>query len=266
MYLTDTHCHLNLNQFDNDLNAVLIRSAETGIRRILVPGIDLESSRKAVQLAESFPQIFAAVGIHPNTPDAWQSDTYTELKALALHPKVAAIGEIGLDNHWHDTDSSYQKKILQAQLDLAAEVQKPVVIHSREAFNDLVPILNAWTDTLQSVKSPLAGRPGVLHAFEGDSEDAGNAIKAGFFIGLAGPITFQNARIKHQLAIDCPLVNIVIETDAPYLTPHPYRGQRNEPARVALVAAKLAELKQVSFDKIIETTTVNANRLFSWSN
>lgn len=265
MYFTDTHCHLNLNQFDQDRDAVLLRSAKAGIRRILVPGIDLDTSRSAVQLAECYPQIFAAVGIHPNTPDAWHPETYAELKSLAMHPKVVAIGEIGLDNHWHDTTPSYQKLILQAQLDLAAEAQKPVVIHSREALGEILPILQAWSNNLNSTDSSLRGRSGVMHSFEGNSEDAALAIQAGFFIGMAGSITFQNARVKHQLAVDCPLTNILIETDSPYLTPHPFRGQRNEPARVALVAAKLAELKHSGLETIAEATTSNANRLFSWS-
>lgn len=262
MYFTDTHCHLNLNQFDNDLEAVILRSVEAGVRRIIVPGIDLETSHKAVSLAEEFPQIFAAVGIHPNTPDAWHADTLQELKTLAQHPRVVAIGEIGMDNHWHDTDPGYQMQILLAQLDLAAEVQKPVILHSRNALEDLLPVVQTWAKGLESTSSPLSGRAGVMHSFEGNITEAELAIKAGFFIGLAGPITFQNARDKHQLASDLPLISILIETDAPYLTPHPFRGQRNEPANVVHVARKLADLKQMDLEQISETTTINASQLF----
>lgn len=265
MFLTDTHCHLNLNHFDNDLEAVLQRSFDAGVRKILVPGIDLDSSRKAVNLAEQFPQVFAAVGIHPNTPDAWNAGTIRELEELARHPRVAAIGEIGLDNHWDDTDPDYQIKILREQLELADDVQKPVVLHSRDAVNDLLPIVQAWSAELETAGSPLAGRAGVMHAFEGNSDDAGQATQAGFFIGLAGPITFANARVKHQLAKELPLVNILIETDAPFLTPHPYRGQRNEPANVAIVARTLADLKEMDQEQIAEATTTNAYQLFHWS-
>lgn len=265
MYITDSHCHLNLNQFDNDLDAVLLRSTEAGIGRILVPGIDLETSRRAVQLAERYPQVFAAVGIHPNTPNAWQTETYAELKALALHPRVVAIGEIGLDNHWHETEPSYQTHTLQAQLELAADIQKPVVLHSRDSITALMSILHNWSLRLIKDGSPLIGRAGVLHAFEGNSDDAREASQYGFFIGLGGPITFHNAREKHQLAIDVALDNTLIETDAPFLAPLPHRGQRNEPAYVALVARRLAELRQVDLEHITTTTTTNANRLFSWS-
>lgn len=265
MFLTDTHCHLNLNQFDNDLEAVLQRSFDAGVRKILVPGIDLDSSRKALHLAEQFPQVFAAVGIHPNTPDAWNAGTIRELEELARHPRVAAIGEIGLDNHWDDTKPDYQIKILREQLELAADVQKPVVLHSRDAIHELLPIVLEWSASLKTAGSPLAGRAGVMHAFEGNTDNAGNAAQAGFFIGLAGPITFANARDKHQLAKELPLVNILIETDAPFLTPHPYRGQRNEPANVAIVARTLADLKQLDQEQIAEATTTNADQLFLWS-
>ena len=262
MYFTDSHCHLNLNQFDNDLEAVILRSVEAGVRRIVVPGIDLETSHQAVSLAERFPQIFAAVGIHPNTPDAWHADTLRELKSLAQHPRVVAIGEIGMDNHWHDTDPVYQMQILQTQLDLAAEVQKPVILHSRDAMEKLLPVVLAWANDLQSDSSPLSDRAGVMHSFEGSITEAEIATKAGFFIGLAGPITFHNARNKHELATDLPLINILIETDAPYLSPHPFRGQRNEPANVVLVARKLADLKQMDLEQISEATTINSNQLF----
>ncbi len=230
-----------------------------------MPGIDLDTSRKAVELAERFPQLFAAVGIHPNTPDARIEETLQEIKSLARHPKVAAIGEIGLDDHWHDTDPAYQRRILMEQLDIAAQIQKPVVLHSRDSIETLLPMIQAWSAKLAGTNSPLENRAGVLHAFEGSLEQATQAAQAGFFIGLGGAITFQNARDKHQIANELPLVNIVIETDAPYLTPHPHRGKRNEPANVVLVARKLAELKRMELDQIAEATTRNANHLFLWS-
>jgi len=158
VFLTDTHCHLNLNQFNNDLEEVLERARVAEIGRILVPGIDLESSRKAVELADRYPEVYAAVGIHPNVGSDWQPGAMKALEDLAAHPKVVAIGEIGLDNHWKDTDPKLQREILLAQLDLAAQVEKPAVLHSREALADLLPLLNNWSEKLREANSSLVGR------------------------------------------------------------------------------------------------------------
>lgn len=266
MSLTDTHCHLNLNQFDTDLKEVILRAKEIGVDRILVPGIDLETSRKAVYLADQFTQVYAAVGIHPNTVDGWPDDCLTQLKTLAEHPKVVAIGEIGLDNHWDDTNQEYQERILREQLALASDLQKPVLVHSRDALEVLFPILDEWVTSLAVANSPLLNRAGVLHAFEGNLDQAARAIQAGFFIGLAGPITFRNAPDKHRLAREVPLEKILIETDSPYLTPHPFRGRRNEPAYVREVAKALSDFQKMDLEIILETTTRNAETLFYWSN
>jgi len=263
--LTDSHCHLNLNQFNNDLDAVLERARANGVQRILVPGIDLETCRLAVHLAESYPGVYAAVGIHPNAGSDWQPTTLKEIETLANHPRVAAIGEIGLDNHWKDIDPGLQREILLAQLELAARVKKPVVLHSREALEELWPILQNWTDKLIRFDSPLAGRAGVLHSYEGDISMAEKARKIGFFISIAGPVTFQNAAEKHELARLHPLENLLIETDAPYLTPHPYRGQRNEPANVMLVAQAIATIRNIPLEEVADATTRNADKLFNWS-
>lgn len=265
MIFTDSHCHLNLNQFNNDLDAVLERALDNGVQQILVPGIDLETCRLAVRLAETHPGVYAAVGIHPNAGSDWQPEALKEIENLANHPRVAAIGEIGLDNHWKDTDPGLQREILLAQLELAGQVKKPVVLHSREALDDLWPILQTWTDELVRSNSPLASRAGVLHSYEGDAAAAENAHQIGFYISLAGPVTFQNAVEKHELASQHPLENLLIETDAPYLTPHPYRGQRNEPAYVALVAQAIAKIRNISLEDVAEATTRNADKLFHWS-
>ena len=265
MFLTDTHCHLNLNQFNNDLEEVLDRARSAGIGRILVPGIDLETSRKAVELADRYPEVFAAVGIHPNIGGDWHPGVLKALKDLAAHPKVVAIGEIGLDNHWKDTDPLLQQEILLAQLDLAAQVEKPAVLHSREALNDLLPTLNNWSEELRKANSPLTGRAGVLHSYEGELIQAEQARRAGFFISIAGPLTYKNAADKHLLAREHPIENLLIETDAPYLTPHPHRGTRNEPAFVALIAQALSDHRQMEIEQVIEVTTRNASNLFNWS-
>jgi len=263
--LTDTHCHLNLKQFDTDLEKVISRAKDAGVERILVPGIDLESSRKAVSLASQFSQTYAAVGVHPNTEDGWPDDCLSQLNAISRHPKVVAIGEIGLDNHWKDTNPAYQERIFREQLNLAAHLQKPVLVHSRDALDNLFPILQEWAASLTTAQSPLLSRAGVLHAFEGSLEQANQAIQIGFFIGLAGPITFRNAPEKHLLAQELPLERILIETDSPYLTPHPFRGTRNEPAYVHEVAKALADFQKVDLEKILKQTAHNAETLFYWS-
>lgn len=265
MFLTDTHCHLNLNQFNNDLEEVLERARVAEIGRILVPGIDLESSRKAVELADRYPEVYAAVGIHPNAGSDWQPGAMKALEDLAAHPKVVAIGEIGLDNHWKDTDPKLQREILLAQLDLAAQVEKPAVLHSREALADLLPLLNNWSEKLREANSSLVGRAGVLHSYEGDLATAQQARRAGFFISIAGPLTYKNAVDKHLLAREHPIENLLIETDSPYLTPHPHRGTRNEPAFVARIAQALSDHRQMEIEQVIEVTSRNASNLFNWS-
>ncbi len=241
------------------------RAQANGVEHILVPGIDLETCRLAVHLAETYPQLYAAVGIHPNAGNEWLPETIAEVESLAKNPRVAAIGEIGLDNHWKDTDPQVQREILLAQLELAARLKKPVVLHSREALGDLWPILMTWTNDLIYSQSPLVGRAGVLHSYEGDLAGAEQARQAGFFISLAGPVTYQNAADKHALASQHPLENLLIETDSPYLTPHPHRGQRNEPSNVLLVAQAIANIRNIPLEQVAEATTRNADKLFNWS-
>lgn len=265
MLLTDTHCHLNLNQFNSDLEVVLDRARQAGVTRLLVPGIDVKTSKKAIALAENHSDVYAAVGIHPNIGIEWNPADIAAIEKLAAHPKVAALGEIGLDNHWKETDPALQVQILLAQLDIARRVNKPVVLHSREALVSLWPILQRWSAELSAVHSTLEGRLGVLHSYEGDLDLAEKARTFGFFISLAGPVTYPNASEKHALAVHHPLENLLIETDSPYLSPQTHRGQRNEPANVVLVAAKIAEVRKMDVAKVAEMTSMNAAKLFNWS-
>ncbi len=264
MFLCDTHCHLNLNIFEADLESVLARSRQAGLERILVPGIDLPTSRTAVRLAEQWPEIYAAVGIHPNDGLTWKSDTLTELRELARHPRVCAIGEIGLDFYRDRCPRNVQADVLRQQLDLAGELGLPVVIHNRDAFEDLFPILSAWAHDLQSPGSPQADRPGVLHSFDGSLEQAESLIDLNFLIGLNGPVTFKNAHDRHLAARELPLDVLLLETDAPFLTPHPHRGERNEPSFIQYINGKIADLRGISANLTAETTSNNAQRLFSW--
>jgi TatD DNase family protein len=273
MTLTDTHCHLDLEQFDADRDAVIQRAINAGVTRILIPSLTGTSSRAAVKLAESNPMLYAAVGVHPNEAETWDGQTISALKELAAQSlKVVAIGEIGLDYYWNKSPRQEQISILKEQLNLAAELELPVVIHSREkddaehggCAEDLIKILEEWVSGLGSRNEALAQPPGVLHSFSGSSETAKRAIHLGFYIGVTGPITYKSAEKKRQVIGNVPLERLLIETDAPYLTPEPHRGKRNEPAFVNHIADKIAEIKSRTPQEVASATSKNAARLFSW--
>jgi len=264
-FLTDTHCHLNLNIFQEDMAGFLNRAWEAGIERILIPGIDVETSRLALALAEQHTNLYAAVGVHPGDAASWKNDTLAMLTELAQHPKTIAIGEIGLDYFRDRSPRPLQREVFHQQLDLATELELPVIIHNRDSFEDLWSDLAAWHEELVRNGSALAIRPGVLHSFDGELSTAQAAMEKGFFIGISGPVTFKNARDRQGVVADLPLNKILIETDAPYLTPHPFRGRwPNEPAHVALVAEKIAELHRKPIDTIAQATWENAAQLFDW--
>jgi TatD DNase family protein len=264
-FLTDTHCHLNLAVFEDQLPKILERAWEQGVNRILIPGIDIETSRKAVALADLHPNLFAAVGVHPGDAATWKPDSVSQLRELAQHPKAAAIGEIGLDYYRDRSPRDVQRNVFEAQLELAADLNLPVVIHNREAMDDLWSTLTAWQAQLAVSGSPLAERPGVLHSYDGSLSSAQQAIEKGFFIGISGPVTFKNASERQNVAASLPLDHLLIETDAPYLTPQPHRGQwPNEPAFVSFIAEKIAALHQQPVQTVLQTTWENAANLFHW--
>jgi len=263
--LADTHCHLYFELFREDLQEVLERSKASGITCIMIPGIDLETSRQAVALTESHPGLYAAVGFHPNDiSGGWTQNTLKELETLARHPKVRAIGEIGLDYYRDRTPRNVQQEVFKVQLDLAADLELPVIIHNRDALQDLWPILSDWQSQLERSGSQIAHRPGVLHSFEGDLETANLVIQHHFLIGVSGPVTFKNAKDRQLVIARLPLEALLLETDAPFLTPHPFRGRRNEPARIVNIAKKLAELKLLAVEEIAFQTSKNAELLFQW--
>ena len=264
MQICDTHCHLNLNNFRDDVEEVIQRARLTGISRILVPGIDLPTNQIAMELAERFPEVHVAVGIHPNDGLTWTEETLPLLRQLAVHPKVVAIGEIGLDYYRDRCPRELQQTIFKAQLQLAAEMNLPVVIHNRDALQDLWPILSDWQQQLHSDRSPLENRPGVLHSFTGSLAEALMIVHQNFFIGINGPVTFKNAVDRQEVAAGVPEDFLLLETDSPFLTPHPHRGERNEPAFVQFINSKIAALRGISAEHIAETTTYNADWLFLW--
>ncbi len=262
--LIDSHCHLDVEQFNEDRSAVLARAAAAGVATIVNPGIDLTHCRQAVALAEVEAHVYAAVGIHPNSSANVGTKTIDAIRELAAHPKVVAIGEIGLDYYWDKVPPAQQAMVFRQQLALAAEVGLPVIIHNRDATIDTMAILREWVTDRATQNSPLAQRQfwGVLHAFGGDLALAHEAYTLNFIVGIGGPVTFRNARSLHEIAPQLDLDRLMLETDAPYLTPHPYRGQRNEPAYVALVCAQLAQLRGVEPAQIAQQSSAVATTFF----
>lgn len=262
--LIDSHCHLDLAQFDADRADVLARARAAGVGAIINPGIDLVQCRGALALAEQTPELFVAVGLHPNSASAWTTTAAAELRELAGRPKVVAIGEIGLDYYWDKAPAATQWRVFEAQLDLAAELGLPVIIHNRDAGADVAAVLRTWVAGGRFAASPLAARPyaGVLHAFGGDLALAEEAYTWNFVLSLGGPVTFTNARDLHALVSQLDLDRLMLETDAPYLTPHPHRGKRNEPAHVLLVCERLATLFGTSAGDVAARTTALAHRFF----
>jgi TatD DNase family protein len=252
--LIDSHCHLDFPQFDADRDEVLTRSAAAGVTALINPGADLESSRRAVALAERHAAIYATVGIHPHDATTLDGSALAELRQLAAHPKVVAIGEIGLDYYRDLSPRDRQRAAFEAQLDLAAELNLPVIVHQREAAADVLAALRAWA---------AGGHPGcVLHAFAGEGAVADEAVAQGFYLGIGGPLTYRNARRLPEIVPHLPLERLLLETDAPYLPPHPYRGQRNEPAYLALVAHRLAELRALPLETVASQVTENTRQAF----
>jgi TatD DNase family protein len=259
--LADTHCHLTLPEFREDVGAVIERAREAGIGRILVPGIDLATSRSAVALAEAEEGVYAAVGIHPHDSQTYSDAAESELRGLASSDRVVAIGEIGLDYYRDRSPRPAQREAFRAQLALATDLGLPVIVHNRESTADVMADLLEHSGRQ---RPELAGRVGVLHAFSAGLEEGRQAAEAGYFLGVAGPLTYPNAEARRSITAALPLDRLVLETDAPYLTPHPARGSRNEPAQTRRVAERLAALFDVSLGTVARATSVNAARLFGW--
>jgi TatD DNase family protein len=262
--IVDTHAHLDFDQFDRDRQAVLERARAAGVAAIVNVGADLDSSRRAVQLAGEYDMVYAAVGMHPHDAKALDGAVLAELRDLARHPKVVAVGEIGLDFYRDRSPRDMQRRAFRAQLAWAAKLGKPVVIHDREAHDEILEILADWAGGMAA--SSLAGRLGVLHTFSGDLSMAERAMEMGFYISISGPVTYNNARQLPEIVRALPLDRLLVETDCPFLAPHPHRGKRNEPAYVRLVAERIATLKGIPYDDLAGATTANARRLFNLSN
>lgn len=251
--LFDTHVHLNADQFQEDIEEVIERALATGIKYMVVVGFDRPTILKAIELAENYDFLYASVGWHPVDAIDMKEEDLVWLEELSEHPKVVALGEMGLDYYWDKSPKEIQKEVFRKQIQLAKKVKLPIIIHNRDATADIVEIL----------KEENAGDVGgIMHCFSGSPEIAKECIKMNFYISLGGPVTFKNAKQPKKVAEEIPLDRLLIETDCPYLTPHPYRGKRNEPSYVKLVAEQIAEIKNVSFEEVSRITTENAKILF----
>lgn len=253
-YLVDSHAHLDFKDFDQDREKVLERAENRGLKLIINIGCDLQSSQKSIKLAEKYPMIYASVGIHPHEAAKVPPDYLQLLREMAAHPRVVAIGEIGLDFFRNRSPQAVQEKVFQEQLQLAREVNLPVVLHDRDAHAEMMAILEA-------VGLPSAG--GVMHCFSGDLSLAKKSVEMGLYISIAGPVTYPRNKVLGQVAATVPSNRLLIETDAPFLTPTPLRGKRNEPGYVAFTAEKVAALRGTTGKNIGRICLENTRRLFS---
>lgn len=253
MNIFDTHAHYDDEAFDDDREELLSALPKNGVNYVINQGTDVSTSRFSVSLAEKYPYIYAAVGIHPQ--EIYKEENINDIKEIAAHPKVVAIGEIGLDYYYDSSNKETQLRYFKDQLALANELDLPVVIHDREAHKD----------TLDILKSITVKNTGVIHCFSGSLEMAKELLKLGYYLGFDGPITFKNARNSIEILEYIPLDKILIETDSPYLTPIPFRGLRNNSMYLTYVINKIAEIKGVPVDDISNITTNNAKTLFKIS-
>lgn len=249
----DTHSHIDFEDFTDNMDDLLAKCKEVGVEKIIIPGVTLEDTPRVIDLAEKYPELYATVGIHPSEAKTWTDKSYEELKAFAQNPKVVAIGEIGLDYYWDKSFVDIQKEILIQQIELAKEIKKPIVIHDRDAH----------LDTFNILKNTNAKDVGVvLHCFSGSVEFMQECIKEGFFISLGGVTTFKNAIKAKEVAEKIPLDRLMLETDAPYLTPVPHRGETNYPYYIPIIAQQIASLKSISVEEVATATTQNAINFF----
>ncbi|MFG6120999.1 MULTISPECIES: TatD family hydrolase [Thalassobacillus] len=252
--LFDTHVHLNAEQFKEDREEVIQRAKDEGVKYMVVVGFDRQTIPLAIEIAESHDNIYAAVGWHPVDAIDMEDTDLDWLEELSSHPKVVALGEMGLDYHWDKSPADVQKEVFRKQIHLAKKVNMPIIIHNREATQDIV-------DILKEEKAEEVG--GIMHCYSGSVEIAEECVKMNFMISLGGPVTFKNAKRPKEVAEAIELDHLLVETDCPFLAPHPNRGKRNEPAYVKLVAEQIADLKGVSLEEVSEKTTRNALKFFN---
>ncbi|MGN7392623.1 TatD family hydrolase [Bacillus safensis] len=251
--LFDTHAHLNAEQYNEDLEQVIERAKSEKVEKIVVVGFDCPTITRAMELIEEYDFIYAAIGWHPVDAIDMTDEDLAWIKDLSQHEKVVAIGEMGLDYYWDKSPKDVQKEVFRRQIALAKEVKLPIVIHNRDATEDVVTILK---------EEGAAEVGGIMHCFTGSLETAKACMEMNFYISFGGPVTFKNAKKPKEVVKEIPSDKLLIETDCPYLTPVPFRGKRNEPSYVKYIAEQIAELREISFEELAELTTKNAKKVF----
>ncbi len=247
--IIDTHAHLDML---NDPKRAIEEALEAGVEKIIVPGVEPDTFEKVIKLADEYENVYAQVGVHPSEAQKFSDDTARRMMELAAHKKVVAIGEIGLDYYWDKTFVDVQKKVFKTQIEIANALKLPVVVHDREAHGDTFEILEQ-----------MGAKKVLLHCFSGSLEFAKRCVEKGWFIALGGVVTFKNAKKVRQVAKEIPLEHIMLETDTPYLTPHPYRGEENAPKYIVLSAKEIANLKDTALSEVERVTTANAQNFFN---
>ena len=248
----DSHAHIQLSQFEQDRDSVLKRADAAEVNTILIIGFDLETSISAIEIAEQHDNLYASVGMHPHDAKKLTPEILSTFRSKLKHSKVIAVGEIGLDYYRNLSAPEVQKEAFEKQLDLAEEIDMPIIIHNRDAYMDILPILEARRDKVR----------GVLHCFTGNVELMYRSLETGFHIGIGGIVTYPNAKDVHKVAKEIPIERLLIETDCPWLTPQFRRGKRNEPSYVHVVAEKIAEIRDTTIEEVGKITTQNFNSLF----
>ncbi|AKU30882.1 MULTISPECIES: TatD family hydrolase [Bacillus] len=251
--LFDTHAHLNAEQYNEDLEQVIERAKSEKVEKIVVVGFDRPTITRAMELIEAYDFMYAAIGWHPVDAIDMTDEDLAWIKELSQHEKVVAIGEMGLDYYWDKSPKDVQKEVFRRQIALAKEVNLPIIIHNRDATEDVVTILK---------EEGAAEVGGIMHCFTGSLEIAKACMEMNFYISFGGPVTFKNAKKPKEVVKDIPSDRLLIETDCPYLTPAPFRGKRNEPSYVKYIAEQIAELREMSFEELAALTTENAKKVF----
>lgn len=252
VFLIDTHSHIDMLE-KNYLDTAIKNAGISNVKKIILPSVDVNSFQRVLEISGKYDEVYCALGIHPTEAQGVNEKAFEQILELANNPKFVAIGECGLDYYWDKTYIEEQKKVFTKQIEIANTLKKPLLVHDREAHKDTFDLL------IQNVNDDI---PVIMHCFSGSLEFAKECIKKGFYIALGGVVTFKNAKKAHEIAKEIPLEYLLLETDAPYLTPEPYRGKQNEPAYTKFVAEKIAELRGVLFDEIAIATTQNARRVF----
>ncbi len=251
----DTHSHIDFESFDGDFDSMLEEIKEAGVEKVVIPAVEPSGFEKIIKITEKYDNLYGAAGIHPSEAKQFNDESFALIKEMAKHPKIIAIGEIGLDYYWDKSFKEIQIEAFKKQTELAIELNMPILIHDREAHGDVFELLNSYE---------LSNTPVIMHCFSGSPEFAAECVEKGYYIAIGGVVTFKNALKIKEVAKIVPLEKLVLETDAPYLTPHPHRGEQNSPKYIPLIAEEIAKIKNITTLEVAEHTTSNAKKIFNF--